>query len=214
MISGSQQPRVMPCLITKWIKSLVCLIQVTLSCTWIVSLQSSLRWLFTSLPAPPFKPPPNGLGRKERKMIGSSWCPEVSLLLLILAEGPQEDPVGPGRLGWAPVHAQLLPGWELVSAEKGPNSPDNGLQTRGPGTLQSTRGRSGAQSPDFSAPPQTRLPLGTFAETCALARETHVTQSQVWPLTKTRAPQVPRTFRWRQSVSCRGERHHTLKGHP
>lgn len=142
----------MPCLITKWIKSLVCLIQVTLSWTWIVSLKSSLRWLFTSLPAPPFKPPPNGLGRKERKMIGSSWCPEVSLLLLILAEGPQEDPVGPGRRGWAPVHAQLLPGWELVSAEKGPNSPDNGLQTReGQGPCRA-RGAAGVPSHLTSAP--------------------------------------------------------------
>lgn len=93
----------MPCLITKWIKRLVYLIRVTLSGAWIVSLKSSLEWLFTSLPAPPLKPPRNGLGRKERKMIGSSRGPEVSVLLFILAEGSQEDPAGTGHWGRAPV---------------------------------------------------------------------------------------------------------------
>ena len=33
---------------------------------------------------------------RERKMIGSSWCPEVSLLLFFLAEGSQEDTGGLG----------------------------------------------------------------------------------------------------------------------
>lgn len=96
----------MPCLITKWIKSLVYLIQVTLSCTWMVSLKSGLRWLFASLPGPLLQPPRNALWRKERKMIGSPWHPEVSLLLFTLAEGSQEDPVGAGHLGWAP---QFMP---------------------------------------------------------------------------------------------------------
>lgn len=48
--------QLLPCLITKWIKSLDHLIQVTLSCAQIVSVRSRLCWPLTSLrtaaPAP------------------------------------------------------------------------------------------------------------------------------------------------------------------
>lgn len=53
-LTGAQ---LLPCLITKWIKSLDHLIQVTLSCAQIVSVRSSLCWPLPSLPTVPSQPP-------------------------------------------------------------------------------------------------------------------------------------------------------------
>lgn len=139
------------------------LIQVTLSCTWMASLKSSLRWLFTSLLGPPLQPPWNGLWRKEKddRLLLVPWGITAAVHS---CSGLQE-----GELAtWAGalVRALSLSGWELVSAELGHRTPDSGLQGRGSGFQQSTWSCSDAQPSGFSTPPQTTFTPDTLAGTC------------------------------------------------
>lgn len=201
MSSQAPSAPVMPCLITKWIKSLVHLIQVILSRAWIVSLKSSLRRPFTSLPAPPRSPPRNGLWRKEKddRLLLAPLRSRCCCSSLLGAPRKTEQGWLP-RLG--PCSCPFLPRG-VVSAGRGYNSPDNGLQTRGPRSLQKTWSCSGARAPGLGVPPQTQLAVGTSPEPVPPdERESHTVQAQIWPLAKTGFPHGPWTVRGRKSVSC------------
>lgn len=112
-------------------------------------------------------------------MIGSSWHPEVSLLLFTLAEGSQEDPVGAGRLGWVPQfmpHSFQTRNWSLL--KNGIAAPTMGSR---PESRGSCRVRGAAQGPNHLASAPHSKPDShqgaPLLEPAFLARESHAAQS-------------------------------------